>query len=323
MNAPVSQRRLLLRAAACAAAVPFATPLRAQQNVRIVVPFAAGSSTDVLARLLGECIRDVNGQNWIVENKPGAGGIIGSTDVTKAKPDGNVLMVTTGGHSTNAVLYDKLPYDPLRGFTPLSQLTVTPGFLLLVPNSSPYKTLDQLLAAAKASPGKLSYGSAGNGNTTHLCGALFERAAGIKLIHVPYKGTPMNDLTAGHIDMLFWGSSFATPIVKGGRAGTLAVSGERRLVELPDVPTLHERGLRGVDVPAWSGMFAPPGMKPELAAQIHRDVALAMQKPAFIAAYGSPDILRPASTPVQFADLLAREIARLKRDVTPLGIRMD
>ncbi len=323
MSTFASRRRSLVNALACLAlAAPFAEAA-AQQTVRVVVPFAAGSSTDQLARQLTEALREVNGNRYLVENKPGASGIIGSSDVHKAVPDGTTLLMTTGGHATNAVLYEKLPYDSLKGFTPISQLTVTAGFLLMVPAGSPYRTLEELVAAAKAGPGTISYGSAGNGNTTHLVGALFEKAAGIKLIHVPYKSTPMNDLIAGQIDLLFWGSGFATPIIQQGKARALALAGDRRVDELPEVPTLGEKGLRGVDVPAWAGLFGPPGMSAETADRIQREVAKAMQSPTFVKAFNTPGTFKLASTPAQFGDSLGKEIVRLRRDIAPLGIRMD
>ncbi|MBA2962159.1 MULTISPECIES: Bug family tripartite tricarboxylate transporter substrate binding protein [Ramlibacter] len=314
----------LAKAAAAIAVASFASVAWAQQTVRVVVPFAAGSSTDLLARQLTDALRKVNGNTYVIDNKPGASGIIGSSEVNKAKPDGATLLLTTGGHITNAVLYEKLPYEPIGGFTPISQLTSTAGFLLMVPANSPYKTLEQLIAAAKAKPDTVSYGSAGNGNTTHLAGALFEKSAGLKLIHAPYKGSPMNDLVAGHIQMLFWGSSFATPIVKDGKAHALAIAGEKRIAELPNVPTLNEKGIQGVDVPAWAGLFGPPGMAPDLAGKIQREVATAMKSPAFIQQFAAtPGSSRLASTPAQFSEAIDKEVARLKRDVTPLGIRMD
>ncbi len=323
MSTPTLRRRTLAQALACLFFATSTFEAMAQQTVRIVVPFAAGSSTDQLARQLVDSLHEINGNTYVIENKPGASGIIGSSDVNKSRADGTTLLMTTGGHATNAVLYDKLPYDALKGFTPISQLTVTAGFLLMVPANSPYKTIDDLVAAAKADPGTISYGSAGNGNTTHLVGAMFEKAAGIKLIHVPYKSTPMNDLIAGHINMLFWGSGFATPIIQQGRARALALAGEKRLEELPDVPTLNEKGFRGVDVPAWAGLFGPPGMPPETAERIQREVAKAMQSPSFMKAFTTPGTFRLASTPTQFGDSLVKELARLRRDVGPLGIRME
>jgi len=295
----------------------------AQQTVRIFVPFAAGSSTDTIARQLADSLREVNGNLYVVENRPGAAGIIGSTEVNKAKPDGSVLLMTTGGHATNAVLYQKLPYDAVSGFTPISQLTASSGFLLMVPATSPYKTLEQLVAAAKTRPGLISYGSAGNGNTTHLAGALFERAAGVKIVHIPYRGAPTNDLYGGHLDMIFWGASFGKLGVKDGKARALAITGDTRLPDLPDVPTLNEKGIRGVDVPAWTGMFGPPGMTPELASKIQQDVALAMQRPGMVNLLNTLGSVALASTPAQFSDSLSKDIAKLRRDVGPLGIRMD
>lgn len=324
MTAFFLHRRLFAQATAALALAGFASLAPAQQTVRVVVPFAAGSSTDLLARQLTEALHRINGNTYVIDNKSGASGIIGSADVNKSRPDGTTLLMTTGGHVTNAVLYDKLPYDPVQGFTPISQLTSTAGFLLMVPPGSPYKTLEQLVAAARAKPGTISFGSAGNGNTTHLAGALFERAAGIKLIHVPYKNSPMTDLMAGHIDMLFWGSSFATPIVKDGKANALAIAGDKRIEELPNVPTLNEKGIHGVDVPAWAGLFGPPGMAPELANRIQREVAAAMQAPAFVQQFAAtPGSARMASTPAQFSATLHDELLRMKRDITPLGIRMD
>lgn len=324
MSTLALRRRTLGKALAGLLFATFVVQATAQQTVRIVIPFAAGSSTDQLARQLTDSLHEINGNTYVIENKPGASGIIGSSDVNKSKADGTTLLMTTGGHVTNAVLYEKLPYDALKGFTPISQLTVTAGFLLMVPADSPYKTLDELVAAAKANPGTISYGSAGNGNTTHLVGAMFEKAAGIKLIHVPYKSTPMNDLIAGHINMLFWGSGFATPIIQQGRARALALAGDKRVGELPDVPTLNEKGFRGVDVPAWAGLFGPPGMSAETADKIQRDVAKAMQSPSFVKAFSAtPGTSRLASTPAQFKDSLTNELARLRRDIAPLGIRMD
>lgn len=193
----------------------------------------------------------------------------------------------------------------------------------MVPADSPYKSLDELVAAAKANPNTISYGAAGIGNTTHLVGAMFDKAAGIKLIHVPYKSTPMNDLIAGHINMLFWGSGFATPIIQQGKARALALAGGKRVEELPDVPTLNEKGFRGVDVPAWAGLFGPPGMPGETADKIQRDVAKAMHSASFTKAFTTPGTSILASTPAQFSDSLTKEMVRLRRDGTPLGIQMD
>jgi len=231
--------------------------------------------------------------------------------------------VTTGGHATNAVLFEKLPYDTLTGFTPISQLTGTAGFALLVAATSPYQNLEQLLDAARAKPGALTFGSAGNGNTTHLVGALFEKSTGTKLVHVPYRGSPINDLMAGHIDMVFWGSAFASTLVAQGKVRALAVAADKRLVELPNVPTLKEKGIEGVNVPAWVGVFGPPGMTPALANSIQRDLAAAIKQPALLETARNIGSEMLSTTPAQFSASLTKDIEQLNRDVKPLGIRMD
>ena len=225
--------------------------------VRIVVPYAAGSPTDVGVRQLVDAMRKQGGRNYLVDNRPGAGGTIGSAEVARAKPDGNTLLATTGGHVTNPAFYAKLPFDTARDFTPIALITSSPGFVLLVPAKSRYDTLEQLIAAARAKPSGLSYGSAGIGNTTHLVGAMFEKSLKLELLHVPYKGNALNDLVAGQVDMVFWGSSAAYQFVRSGQLKALAITGPQRYAMLPGVPTLEERGIRDVDAPAWAGVFGP------------------------------------------------------------------
>ncbi|SFM92691.1 tripartite tricarboxylate transporter substrate binding protein [Variovorax sp. OV329] len=323
MTASSTLRRLLAGSIGAAVLCAASSAALAQSTVKIIVPYAAGNFTDILARQLGEALHKINGNNYVVENKPGASAIIGSTEVNKAKPDGTTLLVTTGGHATNAVLFEKLPYDTLTGFTPISQLTGTAGFALLVAANSPYQNLEQLLDAARAKPGALTFGSAGNGNTTHLVGALFEKSTGTKLVHVPYRGSPINDLMAGHIDMVFWGSAFASTLVAQGKVRALAVAADKRLAELPNIPTLKEKGIEGVNVPAWVGVFGPPGMTPALASSIQRDLAAAIKQPALLETARNIGSEMLSTTPAQFSASLTKDIEQLNRDVKPLGIRMD
>lgn len=296
----------------------------AQQQIKVVVPFGAGGPPDALARILTSSMKSMNSNVYVVYNSPGASGIIGSAEIARAKPDGSALLITTGGHATNAALHKALPFDALKDFTPISKLTTGGGFILLVPASSPYKTVEQLVAAAKAKPGMLSYGSSGIGNTTHLAGALFAQKAGVKLLHVPYKSGPAGDLIGGQIDMVFYGSAFAIPLVKGGKVRALAIAGDKRVAALPDVPTLQERGIEKVDVPAWIGLFGPPGMRTELADKIAQDVSLAMKRPEFISALqAQPDSGIVGSTPAEFRREFEEEVGRLKRELGPLGIEMQ
>lgn len=291
--------------------------------VRFVVTFAAGGSTDNVARQLAASLHEVTGHQYVVENKPGASGTIATQDVVRSKPDGQTLLFTTGSVSTNAVLFKKLPYDTLRDLTPVAKLTETSGFMLIVPTNSPFKTLDDLLAAARARPGTLSYGSAGIGNTTHLAGALFERSAGVKMIHVPYKASPVSDLMGGQIDMLFWGSSFATQLVQTGKVRALALAGKTRTADLPDVPTLDEKGIKGVNVPAWSGVFAPAGMTSATLQKLSVDVERAMRRPAFIESVRASGGTMARLDAPQFAAQIRSEISRFQKELPALGISMD
>jgi len=321
-------KRLLRHSLCCiglAATALVASAASAQPSpdvVRIVVPFPAGNALDASARMLAESLRRITKRQYFVENKPGAGGLIGTAEVARAKPDGSVLLFTTGGHSTNAVLYTKLPYDSLRDFTPITLLTSAPGFVVLVRTDSPYKDLGQLIKDAHARPGTVSYASWGTGNTTHLIGELFARSAGIKVLHVPYKASPISDILGGHVDYTFMASSLA-PLIQEGKARALAISSEQRVKEMPAVPTLRELGIKDVDIPAWSGLLAPAGLSLQAAAVLQREVAAAAQRPeyqAFLKTSGGRLVL---STPVQFSSYLASEIQNYRKQLAPLGIRMD
>ena len=290
---------------------------------RFIVTFAAGGSTDNVARALAAAMQEVTGRQYIVENKPGASGTIATQEVARSKPDGSVLLFTTAGITTNAALFKKLPYDTLKDLTPISKLSEAKGFLLIVPNSSPYKTLDELLTAARQQPGRLSYGSAGIGNTTHLAGALFERAANIKLLHVPYKSSAVTDLMAGQIDMLFWGSNFASQLVQTGKVRALALAGPNRIEDLPDVPTLEEKGIKGMTVPAWSGVFAPAGLPPDDLKRLSADVAKAMGRPVFIEAVKASGGTVASTTQTVFAAEVRAEVERFRRELPALGISME
>ena len=199
-------RRLSRRRALQGALAGLAAPVGAfaqDGGLRIVVPFAAGSGTDNTARIFAEAVRQATGRTVIIDDKPGGGTTIGTLEVSRARPDGLTVLYTTGGHTTNAVLMRKLPYDPIEGFTPIMLLTRSQGFALVVGGESRFKTLQAFLAAARAEPGKLTYGSSGIGNTTHVVGELFCRSARVELTHVPYKATPIADAMTGTIDCFF------------------------------------------------------------------------------------------------------------------------
>ena len=273
--------------------------------------------------MLADGLRATTGRNYVVDNKPGAGGLIGAAEVAKAKPDGATLLITTSGHLLNAVLQTKMPYDVIKDFTPISQLAVAPGYVVLVSKDSRFKTLSEVLREAKARPGTISYGSFGPGNPTHVMGAVFARAANADLVHVPYRGSPLQDLLGGQINLVWMGALTSMQLILDGQVRALAFTGPRRLAEIPDVPTLAELGYGGVDLPAWSGLWGPPMMAPDLVQSIYADFASASRR-ADYQAYLRKNVGVPVDMPPQqFAAFNVEELARYRRDLTPLNIRID
>ncbi len=226
--------------AACAQSFP-------SRPIRFVVPWPAGGPPDAVARLIGQRIGDAMKQQVVIDNRPGANSIIGTELVARSAPDGYTYLITTGSHTTNAALHAKLPYDTLRDFVSLTQMAESAGMVLGVHLSVPAKNVKELVVLAKAKPGQLTFGSAGNGNTLHLAGELFKAATGTSITHVPYKGAApaLTDLLGGHIDMMFASPLSMAPPINQGRLRGLAQMGEKRSFVLPDLPTLDQLGIHG------------------------------------------------------------------------------
>lgn len=321
---PVVSRRACLRTLG-AAAVTLGTPaLRAQDSrvVRIVVPLPVGNAIDTSVRMLAEGLKATTGRNYVVDNKAGAGGLIGAGEVARAKPDGGTLLIATSGHLLNAVLRPKMPYDVIKDFTPISELAVAPGYVALVRADSRFKTLSDLVREAQARPGRITYGSYGIGNPTHVMGAMFARAAKVDMLHVPYR-EPLTDFLGGQFELLWLGAQVAMQMIRDGQVRALAVSSPRRLPEIPDVPTLTELGYRGADLPAWMGVWGPPKMAPALVQSIFADFASAAQRGDY-QTYVRKNVGMPLSTtPQQFAAFNVEELARYRRDIAPLNISID
>lgn len=279
---------------------------------------------DASIRLLAESLKKTSSRNYIVDNKPGAGALIGSADVAQSRPDGSTLLYTTGGHTTNAAIRSKMPYDSIKDFSPVTQLSASPGFVLLVGANSPYKTLTEFLAQARKQPNSLTYASAGNGNTTHIVGALFARSANVELVHVPYKSSYIIDLASGRVDCTFLGSSIAKPLIDNGQMRGLAISGSERAASLPQIPALTELGIDGVDVPAWGGFLGPRGMSDAMANTFHAYIKTAAADPAYVTGMQKFGDARFVVTPPKvFAAYLSSEIDRYKKLLLPLNISMD
>lgn len=250
--------------------------------ISLVVPFATGGTTDVLARLLGQELSRSLGQPVVIESKPGAGATLGADYVAKAKPDGYTLLMGAVHHTIATSVYKKLPYDFQKDLAPVTTVALVPNVLVINPGV-PAKTVAELLALAQASPGKLTYGSNGNGTGQHLIGAQFESMAGVQLLHVPYKGSgPLtNDLLGGQITMSFDTITPVLPHIKAGKLRALAITTGKRSPALPDVPTLDESGLKGFNLGTWFGVLAPAGTPKEIVARLNSEMVKIIHSPDF------------------------------------------
>ncbi len=274
-------RRVVGIATAVALAALSATPFAGAQAtyptkpIRIVVPFPAGGTTDILARAVAQRLSETLGQPAVVDNRPGAGGNIGAELVAKAPADGHTLLMgTVGTHAINASLYSKMPYDHVRDFAPIILVAGVPNVLVVYP-SVPVGSVKELIAYAKANPGKLNFASSGSGTSIHLAGELFKTMAGVQMAHVPYKGSApaVTDLLGGQVQLMFDNLPSALPHIKAGKLKALAVTSATRAAALPDVPTIAESGLAGFDATSWFGLLAPAGTPQPIIARLNNEVA--------------------------------------------------
>jgi tripartite-type tricarboxylate transporter receptor subunit TctC len=293
--------------------------------VRIVVGYPAGQTVDIIARSYAAALGKELGQPVIVDNRPGANGILGAQEVKKAAPDGTTLLLgTLGQMAINPTLYKKLPYDTLKDFAPVSQVLFGPLLLLANP-SFPPNTVQELVAYARARPGKVDFASGGNGITAHLAMEIFQAQAGIKLNHIPYKGSPaaLNDLIGGQVPLMFDAVPSSLPHVKSGRLKALATSGLKRNDQLPGVPTVDEQGIKGFDINSWVGFFAPAGTPPATVAALNAAIKRASAYPEVqeTARINGSKVI--ASSPAQFAAFLQVELKTWGQAVTDGGIQID
>ena len=318
---------LSLAALTCALGAPAVQAQGAYPSkpIRMIVPFPPGGGTDILARLVSSKLTEVNKWTVVADNKPGAGGTIGITEAVKAAPTGYDLVM---GQKDNLVigpwLYKNLPWDPTKDLTAVAHVAYTP-VVIATSASSRFKTLADVVAAAKAAPGTVTYGSPGNGTSIHLAGDLFEKAAGVKLSHVPYKGSnpALMDALAGNVDLLVSSLPSAMGQIKAGKLHPLAVTSAKRSSSLPDVPTVAESGFKGFDVSTWYGVFAPAGTPAAVVktvnAEVNKLLAMADVKAAINAQGAEPQ----AMTPEQFSTLLKTEYQQWKGIVEASGAKIE
>lgn len=275
--------RLALAAAMLLASATAEAETFPSKPVHILVPYAAGGAVDVLARTLGAALAKNWGQQPVIENRPGAGGIIASQALTQAAPDGYTLILVASGHPLNQFIYPSVPYDTFKDFTAITEVAFSP-LAIVVQKDSPYKTLQDLLAAAKKDPEKLSYGMSGNGTSAHLAGELLNHMAGVKIVSIPYKGgaPALTAVIAGEIPLSINPLAEAIGQLDGGPVRALAVTSAQRAKALPNVPTVAEAGVPGYDVSVWWGFLGPAKMPPEIVAKLEADLKTALTDPTVI-----------------------------------------
>jgi tripartite-type tricarboxylate transporter receptor subunit TctC len=277
--------------------------------VRLIVPFAPGGFTDVVARILGQKLSASMGQQWVIENKAGAGSTIGTDFVAKAAPDGYTLLMTSAGILTaNQFLYAKMPFDPEKDFIPVSNVADMPMMVVVNPNVQA-KTLAELVALARANPGKLNFGSPGIGTTGHLGLALLMHAADIKLTHIPYKGAApaITDLIAGQIDGVVDNPPTVLPHIEAGRLRPLAVAAKQRMALLPDLPTAAEAGVSNYEASSWFGVVAPAGTPPAIVEKLHKAIAAGLAQPALRARFAKTGARLLGNSPDEFAQQITSD----------------
>ncbi|MES2185252.1 MAG: tripartite tricarboxylate transporter substrate binding protein [Pseudomonadota bacterium] len=303
--------------AALAAGAAFSTTAAFAQDkwpsrpIRMVVPFSAGGSLDVVARTLGQNLGEALGTTVVVDNKAGANGQIGTDLVAKAPPDGYTMLMTTGSFTGSAVLYKKLPYDPIKDFAPITQVARSYGLVLAVSNDVPAHNLKDFIALAKARPDSMNFASAGEGNITHLAGALFNHLAGTRIQHVPYKGSgpAFQDVISKQITMTFVSTSGGAPAIKAHQVQALAISSPTRAPVIPDVPTFDESGLAGMNkISGWYGLWFPAGTPQALIDRVQQSVAAFLPKPDVKARFDEMGLITMGTPPAEFRKFLAQDV---------------
>jgi tripartite-type tricarboxylate transporter receptor subunit TctC len=292
--------------------------------IRLVVPFAPGGSNDIMARLVGQKFNENMGQQVIVDNRPGASGIVGTEIAARATPDGYTLLMMSLTLAVNPSLYRKLPYDTEKSLAPVTLVASAPLMLVVHP-ALPVKSVKDLIAYAKAHPGKLNFGSGGRGATPHLAGEMLQTMAGVQMTHIAYKGggPALADLVGGQIQLMLENIPSTLPFVKAGKLRALAVSGSSRSALLPDLPTLDEAGLKGYEIVGWNGLFFPAGTPHPIVQKVHAETVKLLAQPDVkerLATLGAEGV---GSAPAEFAAFVRAEIAKWARVVKQAGLQPE
>lgn len=298
-------------ALACAAFGAYAADNYPSRTIKWVVPFTPGGAMDSMARTLAEKMSQSMGQPVVIENRAGAGGTIGSSAVAKADPDGYTIMIVSIGHAVNPALFPKLSYDPVKSFEPVSLVSIVPN-VLVVNSQAKFSTVKDVIAQAKAEPGKMSYASAGTGTTIHLAAELFNSLAGTEIMHVPYKGSApaITDLLGRQVDIMFDSVSSAKPHIDSGRLKAIAVTTSKRSTALPNVPTVAESGVKGYELNGWYAVFAPAGTPKPIVDRLNGEIVKALKLPDVSKRFAQLGAEPVGSSPEELGKYLKTETAR-------------
>lgn len=290
--------------------------------IRVIVPYAAGGPMDYIGRMLGRKMAPTLGQQLVIDNRPGAGGALGSDVVAKAPPDGYTMLHTSSSHASLPVITKSLPYDAVRDFAPVTLIVNSVGFLFVAHPAVPAASIKDFVAAAKGHPGKITYGSGGIGNVMHFAAEIFNDKAGTQLTHVPYKGVgqAITDLLGGRIDTCFGPATALLPHIRTGKLKALGITALHRWNELPDVPTIDEAGVKGYEFVPWYGLWFPAATPQPYVTRIRDEVAKAMDDPEMKRAFGEQGFVPVASTPAEFAKIISQEIETNKRLAAKIGL---
>lgn len=310
-------RRKWLAGMAGAALVPAAFPAGAQgafptRPITLIVPFAAGGSTDIVARLVGQQMSQILGQSVVIDNRAGAGGNIGANATARAEPDGyTLLMGTISTHALNPAIFKKIPFDPVKDFTPISLLAVVPNVMVVHP-SFPAKTVAEVIKVLKENPGKYSYASSGVGTPLHLSGELFKSLGGVEMNHVPYRGAgpALNDVVAGAVPIMFDNLPSSAQFIRGGQLRAIGVTTKERVSSFPELPTIAEGGLAGYETYTWNALFGPAGMPPAVVATINAAANKALTDPTVKQRLEDVSALIVGSTPQALGEHVKVELAK-------------
>lgn len=292
--------------------------------IRIISPFAPGGGNAVISRTIGEKVGEAVKQQVIIDSRPGANGIVGTELAARAAPDGYTMVLVPSGHAVNASLYRKLPFDPIRDFTPISLAGTSPLVLVMHP-TVPVKNVKELIAFAKARPGQLTYSSAGVGASGHLAGALFDSLTGTKMVHIAYKGSALAliDLLGGQVSLSFATSASAMPQVRSGRLRALASTGATRSPALPDLPTVAESGVRGYEASLWYAFIGPARMPADIVQRLNSEIVAAIKLPEVRERLSAEGVDARSSTPDELGRLMVSDVKRWAPIIQRLGVQVD